>query len=122
MISKSKTVDSYIAQFPNDVQKRLKELRVILKKAAPGATEGLKWGEPAFSYDRVLFIFGGYKDHVSFYPTPRILKAFKKDLAKLKTSAAAVQFPLDKPIPKAVVKKLALARVKDLKENDAKWM
>jgi uncharacterized protein YdhG (YjbR/CyaY superfamily) len=116
------TVSEYIAKQPAAQQKKLREMRTLLKKAAPGATEEVKWGAPAFAYKRILFVYAGFKDHVSLMPTPEVLRAFKKELKGYKTGKGSVQFPLDTPLPKALITRLAKRRVKDAKEKDVRWM
>ncbi len=120
--TKATTALEYIALAPKQAQKKLREMRALLKKAAPGATEGLKWGAPTFSYKRILFAYAAFKDHVSLMPTPPVIKELKKDLAKYKTTAATIQFPYDVPLPKALITKVAKLRVKAAKEKDVRWM
>src|SRR5687768_2636440 len=67
---KPETVADYIDAAPEDARRRLREMRACLRKAAPGATESLKWGVPALSYQRILFTFAAFKHHIGFYPTP----------------------------------------------------
>jgi uncharacterized protein YdhG (YjbR/CyaY superfamily) len=117
-----KTVIDYINATPKDARKRLREMRTILRKAAPKAQEGLKWGMPSLSYSRILFSYAAFKNHVSLFPTPSVIKAFAKDLSKLTTSRGTIHFPLDKPLPAAIIRRIALFRVRELKEKDAKWM
>lgn len=121
-MAKAKTISEYIAQAPKAGQKKLKEMRGILKKAAPKATEAIKWGAPTFAYKRILFAYAAYKDHVSLMPTPAVLKELKKDLAGYKTGKGSVQFYYEKPLPKALILKLAKLRVKHSKEKDIRWM
>lgn len=119
---KPKTIDEYIISAPVEAQKKLLELRSILKKAAPGATEAIKWGSPVFEENRILFAFAAYKSHLNFMPTPSAMKPFKKELAKYTTGKGSIQFPYDKPLPKTLIAKIAAFRVKELREKDAKWM
>ena len=119
---KPKNVTEYIDAKPKDAQKRLREMRAILRKAAPSAQEGLKWRMPSLSYRRILFSYAAFKNHVSMFPTPSVIKAFAKDLSKFTTSRATIHFPLDKPLPVALIRRIALFRVRELKERDAKWM
>jgi len=119
---KAKTIPEYIEAAPKEAQKNLRDLYAILKKAAPGATEGLKWSNPVFEYERILFAFAAYKTHLNFMPTPSALEPFKKELAKYKTGKGSIQFPYDKPLPKTLIRKIATHRVKELKEKDVKWM
>jgi uncharacterized protein YdhG (YjbR/CyaY superfamily) len=116
------TVSEYIARQPAARQKKLREMRALLKKAAPGATEEVKWGAPTFAYKRILFAYPAYKHHISFAPTPAVIAALKKELKGYKTGKGSVQFPLEKPLPKALITKLAKRRVKDAKEKDIRWM
>jgi uncharacterized protein YdhG (YjbR/CyaY superfamily) len=116
------TVSEYIAKMPKDRQKKLKEMRAVLKKAAPGATEEVKWGAPTFAYKRILFAYAAYAKHISIMPTPAVITALKKELQGYKTGKGSVQFPYDKPLPKALITKLAKRRVKDAKEKDIRWM
>jgi uncharacterized protein YdhG (YjbR/CyaY superfamily) len=121
-MQKPQSVAEYIAGFPEPVQQRLQEMQACLRKAAPGAEESLKWGVPAFSYQRILFTFAAFKHHISLYPTPAVIKALAQDLAKFKTSSSTIQFPLEKPLPLAVIRKVALFRVRESIEKDARWM
>ncbi|MCB9806179.1 DUF1801 domain-containing protein [Candidatus Nomurabacteria bacterium] len=119
---KPQTISEYIKQAPKESQKQLKEIRKCLKEVTPKAIESLKWSMPAFSYDRILFTYAGFKKHIGFYPTPSVIKEFKKELINYKTAKGSIQFPLDKPLPISLIKKIAKFRVKELKEKDAKWM
>ena len=115
------TVPEYIDAAPKEAQKKLRELRAVIRKAAPKAKEGLKWGMPAYSLERILVTFAGFKHHVGFYPTPSAVKAFAKELSKFKQSSAAIQFPLDKPLPLELIRKITAFRVRESVEQDAKW-
>ena len=121
-MSKPKTVAEYIAGAPKESQAKLREMRALLKNAAPGATEGIKWGVPVLSYKRILFAYNAIKGNISFMPTPPVIVAFKKDLTKYETGKATVKFPLKKPLPKTLVTKMAKYRVKESKEKDVRWM
>jgi len=122
MPAKPKTMDEYIRAAPREAQPKLRELRAILRKAAPGAKETLKWGNPVFEAERILFAFAAFKSHISFMPTPSAMEPFKKELSKFTTGKGSIQFPYDKPLPKALIRRIAAYRVKELKEKDARWM
>lgn len=111
----------YINRAPKEAQKKLREMRACIRACAPGATETLKWGMPAFSYKRILVTFAAFKHHIGFYPTPSALRAFAKDLRHFTTSSATIQFPLDKPLPLALIRKITKFRVRESNEEDAKW-
>lgn len=121
-VNKPTTVDQYIDAAPADARVRLVELRECLQKVAPDAEEGLKWGNPAFTQKRVLFAFAAYKNHINFYPTPAVIEAFKSELGEYHTTDAALQLPLDQPMPFELIEKLAQHRLKEVLKNDAKWM
>ena len=115
------TIADYINAAPKDARKKLREMHVCIRKAAPGATEGLKWGMPAFSYKRILVTFAGFKHHIGFYPTPSAVKAFAQDLSGFKTAGNSIQFPLDKPLPLPLIRKITSFRVRESIEKDGKW-
>ena len=120
--AKPKTVNEYIKAAPKEAQEKLKEIRAILQKVAPNATETLKWGQPVFEENRILFAVAAFKSHLNFMPTPSSLEPFKKELADYKTGKGTIQFPYDKPLPKALIRKIAAYRARDVRENDARWM
>jgi len=120
-LPKPKTITEYIAAAPLPVQEKLYQLLACIRKAAPRAEESLKWGKPAFSYDRILVVFAASKNHVGFYPTPSAVKAFAKELSGYKTGSGSIQFPLDKPLPVSLVSKITRFRVKESREEDVKW-
>jgi len=120
--NKPVTVDEYIAGFSEDTQELLKQMRECLRKVAPEAEESLKWSQPAFSFDTILFQYAAFKHHISLYPTPSAIKAFAKDLKDYKTSSSTIQFPLDKPLPLSLIQQIAEYRVKECIENNVKWM
>lgn len=114
-------IAEYIDAAPKEAQKKLREILVCIRAAAPGAKESLKWGMPAFSYQRILVTFKAFKHHLGFYPTPSAVKAFAKELAKFNTASASIQFPLDKPLPLTLIRKITVFRVKESIAEDAKW-
>jgi uncharacterized protein YdhG (YjbR/CyaY superfamily) len=117
-----KTIDDYIEAAPREGHKHLRELYAILKRVAPGATEALKWGSPVFEEKRILFSFSAHKSHLNFMATPSALEPFRKELANHKTGNSTIQVPYDKPLPRALIRKIATYRARDVRENDARWM
>jgi uncharacterized protein YdhG (YjbR/CyaY superfamily) len=104
-------IDKYINGFPRTVQVILKKVQEIIKNNAPNAKEAIKYGVPTFVLHGNLVHFAAYKNHIGFYPTPSAMVAFKKELSIYKTSKGAVQFPTDKPLPLALIKKIVKFRV-----------
>jgi len=115
------TITEYIEAFPQQTQDRLREMLACLREAAPGATENLKWQQPALSYKWILFQFAAFKNHVSLYPTPEVVIAFEKELAPYQTSSSTIQFPLNQPLPVVLIRKIADYRVQEA-EKGVKWM
>jgi uncharacterized protein YdhG (YjbR/CyaY superfamily) len=115
------TIEEYIDATPKETQKKLREILFCIRKAAPGAKEGLKWGMPGFSYGRVLVTFAAFDRHIGFYPTPSAVRAFAKELSSFTTSSATIRFPLDKPLPLTLIRKITQFRVRESVEQDKKW-
>src|SRR5512139_2338078 len=120
--AKPTSVMEYIDATTGEVKERLLELRGILREVAPDATESLKWGSPVFEEKRILFSFSAFKSHINFMPTHSAMIPFEKELTDYKTGKDTIQFPYSKPLPKALIKKIAAYRVKEVKENGALWM
>jgi uncharacterized protein YdhG (YjbR/CyaY superfamily) len=116
-----KSITEYINAAPKEAQKKLREMRACIRAAAPGAEESLKWGMPAFSYRRILVTFAAFKHHIGFYPTPSAVKAFANDLSKFATAKGSIQFPLEKPLPLPLIRKITAFRVRESIEKDKKW-
>ncbi|MDP1677816.1 MAG: DUF1801 domain-containing protein [Bacteroidota bacterium] len=106
-------IDDYIAGFPKSTQKLLKEIRAAIKKAAPQTEEAIKYGIPTFMLNGNLAHFGGYEHHIGFYPAPRAIEVFKKELSKYEGGKGTIQFPIDKPLPIGLIKKIVKFRVKE---------
>ncbi|MET0244130.1 MAG: DUF1801 domain-containing protein [Flavitalea sp.] len=112
-------IDEYIAGFPSDVQKKLNELRATIAKAAPKATEAIKYAMPTFIQDGNLVHFAGYKNHIGFYPAPSGITNFEKELRPYVTSKGAIQFRMDQKIPLALVTRIVKFRIKDNQDQMA---
>jgi len=119
---KPSNVDEYIDAAPLFAQDKLREIRSVLRKVSPNATETLKWGNPVFIEKRILFSYSAFKKHINFMPTAPALKPFEKELSEFTTGKDTIQFPYDKPLPTALIQRIAEYRIKDVRENDAKWM
>lgn len=107
------TIDKYIATFPKKVQLILKGLRKTIKAAAPGAEERISYQMPAYFLNGNLVYFAAYKKHIGFYPTSSGIRAFKKELSVYKGAKGSVQFPIDKPLPLALISKIVKFRVSE---------
>ncbi len=112
-----KTVDAYIAKAPQGVRAKLRQIRAIIKTAAPGAEEKISYGMPYYAYHGRLVYFAAAKHHIGFYALPTAVETHIKQLKNYQTSKATIQFPLDEPLPVALIKRLVAYRVK---ENERK--
>ena len=113
MQKKPKDIDDYISWFEGDVKKQLEEIRTIIHKAAPAATETISYSMPAFKMNKVLVYFAGYNHHIGFYPTPSAIVKFAKELSGYATSKGAVQFPIDQALPKQLIQDMVTFRIKE---------
>jgi uncharacterized protein YdhG (YjbR/CyaY superfamily) len=110
-------IDQYISSFPTATQNLLKQMRKVISKAAPKAKESIKYAMPTFEYYGNLVHFAAYKNHIGFYPAPSGLKAFQIEIDAYANSKGAVQFPLDKPLPIALITKIVKFRVIENETN-----
>lgn len=109
---KAKDIDEYIADFPPEVQFRLKTLRTAIKKAAPKAEEAIKYQMPTFVLNGNLIHFAGYKNHIGLYPGSKPIEEFKDELSRYEISKGTIRLPLDKPIPLGLVGRITKFCVK----------
>jgi uncharacterized protein YdhG (YjbR/CyaY superfamily) len=109
--TKPKTIDEYLSAVPENIREILEKLRETIHSAAPSAKEVISYGMPAFKINSVLVYFAVAKNHIGFYPTTSPIVVFKDDLAEYKTSKGAIQFPMDKPLPFDLIRKIVEYRV-----------
>lgn len=123
-MTKPKTVDDYIAGFPDEVRERLDELRRVSQRAAPGAAEGLKWGDPAYIHERgtILFMFSGHKAHANFVFTPSTREAFAAELTEYRTGKGSVALPYDAPVPTDLLTRMVKYRIGEYEADGVNWM
>lgn len=112
-----KSIDEYIAQFPADIKVLLQQVRETIREMAPEAVETIKYGMPTFVLNENLVHFAGYTKHIGFYPTPSGLNAFSEEVNQFKHSKGAVQFPLDKPLPLDLVRKITKFRIEEVQRK-----
>jgi len=109
----AKNVDEYVDRCPGEVQRLLTRMRLTIRKAAPEAKEKISYGIPTLALNGNLVHFAVFKNHIGFYPTPSAIAAFSKQLSSYQHSKGAVQFPLDEPLPLALVSRMVRFRVKE---------
>ena len=107
-----KNTDEYLAGVPEPARGILNKVRATIRSVAPAeATETISYGMPAFKYKGVLVWFAAFSNHCSLFPGSSVIEAFKNELKGFSTSKGTIHFPLDKPLPAALVKKLVKARI-----------
>ncbi len=107
------TIDAYIANFPNEIQKLLQQMRQTIQRAAPEASEKISYQLPTFYLDGNLVHFAAYDHHIGFYPTPSGIEHFQAELVGYKQGKGSVQFPIDEPLPLTLIGKIVAFRVQE---------
>lgn len=113
------SVDIYIQSFPPQTQRVLEAIRSAIRETAPDAQETIKYGIPTYTLNGNLVHFGGYARHVGFYPTPDAISHFAQELSSYTQAKGSVQFPLDQPLPLALIKKIVVYRIKQSQHKSA---
>ena len=107
-------VEEFIDSFPKETQILLNEIRNIVREEAPGAVEGMAYGMPGYKTNgKPLVYFCAYKKHIGFYATPTGHKQFAVELLKYKQGKGSVQFPIDKPLPLDLIRRIVRFRIKE---------
>jgi len=107
-----KTVDEYFATVPEPARSTLQKIRAAIRSGVPPeATEGISYGMPMFKHNGVLVWFAAFANHCSFFPTAGVIAAFKNELKAFPTSKGAIRFPVDRPLPAALVRRMVKARL-----------
>jgi uncharacterized protein YdhG (YjbR/CyaY superfamily) len=109
----AKGVEEYLARVPEPARSTLNTMRAMIRSVVPAeTTEVISYGIPTFKHKRALVAIAAFKDHCSFFPLgSSALDAFQKELKHFRVSKGTLHFPLDKPLPAALVKKMVKARV-----------
>jgi uncharacterized protein YdhG (YjbR/CyaY superfamily) len=107
-------IDEYIAGFPQDVQERLEQIRMTIRKAAPGAEETISYRIPAFKLNGPLIYFAAFKAHIGMYPiTTAVREKYKKELSVYEGGKGTVRFPFERPIPYSLIGKIVKFKIKE---------
>jgi len=106
------SIDEYIAAFPQETQELLRQVRTVVRAAAPAATETISYAIPTFDLNgKHLVHFAGYAKHIGFYPTGSGGEAFAEELKGYKGGKGSVQFPIGKPLPIDLIRRIVEFRV-----------
>ncbi|MDD2371243.1 MAG: DUF1801 domain-containing protein [Firmicutes bacterium] len=104
-------IDDYIIGFPEEVQKKLMEIRKVIRETAPMAEEKISYRMPTFYFKGNLVHFAAFSKHIGLYPGPSGVAAFKEELVGYKSSKGAIQFPLDEDLPLGLIRRIVQFRV-----------
>lgn len=118
-MEKISSIHAFIAQYPAPVQLKLEEIRTLIQKLAPEATEAIAYGIPTFKLNGNLIHFSAYKQHIGLYPGADGIAHFADQFEKLgyAYSKGAVQFPMEKTLPKKLIKEIVQYRIKKQKSR-----
>ena len=106
--------ETYISSFPDQTRKLLTEIYETCKVLMPYAKEKISYGMPCFALKQNVVYFAGFKNHIGFYPTASGVEAVKAELVGFKFSKGAIQFPIDRALPKELIQKIVLFRLKEI--------
>src|SRR5262249_3885458 len=110
--SKPKSVDDYLEGVPEPARSTLNKIRAAIQSVVPkGTIEVISYGIPGFRYKRMLVWYAAFADHCSLFPTASVIAKFKDELKAYRISKGTIQFPVDKPLPAALLKKILKARI-----------
>jgi uncharacterized protein YdhG (YjbR/CyaY superfamily) len=109
----AKSVDEYLAGVPEPGRSTLKQIRTVIRSVVPPETiETISYGIPTFKYKRGLVAYAAFTNHCSFFPLgSSALDSVQEELKEFRVSKGTLHFPLDKPLPDALVKKIVKARI-----------
>jgi uncharacterized protein YdhG (YjbR/CyaY superfamily) len=115
------SVDDYISTLPKDTQKIMQEIRKTIKTVAPKAEETISYQMPAFKLDgQYIAHYAAWKKHIGMYPVPAGDEAFRKEIAPYLGAKSSLQFPLDKPLPLQLIRKMVKFRIAENLKNEKK--
>jgi uncharacterized protein YdhG (YjbR/CyaY superfamily) len=114
-----KNVDEYLAGVPEPARTTLQKIRAVIRSAVPReASEIISYRMPAFKHNGVLVWFAAFSKHCSLFPTASVIEELKNELKGYATSKGTIQFPVDKPLPAALLRKLVKTRVAQMESKN----
>jgi uncharacterized protein YdhG (YjbR/CyaY superfamily) len=115
------TVEEYLAAVPEPARSTLNKVRATIRSVVPKETvEVISYGIPAFKHKKVLVWYAAFSDHCSLFPTASVIEKFKEELKDYRLSKGTIHFPVDKPLPSALLKKMVKARLAEI-EGKKGW-
>lgn len=118
----AKSVEEYLAGVPEPARTTLSKVRATIRASAgPEATEVISYGMPGFRYKGMLVWYAAFSEHCSFFPgNSSLIEEFGEDLAGYSTSKGTIRFPLDKPLPAALIRKIVRTRMAENEQKKAR--
>jgi len=117
--SAPETIDGYIAEFPENIQKILESIRTTIREAVPDAKEAIKYRMPTFTLNGNLVHFAAFRNHIGFYPAPQGIDEFQDELSRYAGAKGSVRFPLTEPVPLDLIRRIAQFRAERNREKGA---
>jgi uncharacterized protein YdhG (YjbR/CyaY superfamily) len=108
-----KTVNEYVAALPTTSKAAIKQLRQVIQEAAPDATEAISYNMPSFKYHGGLIWYAAWKEHISIYPRTKLMEEALPELENYEGNKGTIKFPLDKPLPLALIRKIVKCRIRE---------
>ncbi len=102
----SASISDYISKQPAEQQAILRKIRQLIQTLLPEAEERLSYGVPSFRLNGISIVYASFKKHIGLYPEPEVIEFFQKELAEYQTAKGTIQFPLDKPVPYALIERI----------------
>jgi uncharacterized protein YdhG (YjbR/CyaY superfamily) len=119
---KTHTVEEYLAAVPENARSQFLKLRLAVQAAVPrGATDTISYGIPAFKHKGATIWYAAFSKHCSLFPTASVIEAFKSELRDFTISKGTIHFPLDKPLPLALIKRIVKARFSPSKPDKKRY-
>lgn len=106
-----RSIDEYVKTFPPHTRSLLRQMRRTIRAVVPEAEEAIRYGMPTFRLQKNLVHFAAYGHHIGFYPGPAAITAFTRQISNYQTSKGTIQFPLDRPLPLNLIRKIVEFRV-----------
>lgn len=113
MTNQPTTIDAYLAQWPDDIRKRLESIREVIRATAPEASEAMSYQMPTYQLYGNLVHFAAFKNHIGFYPAPSGIVSFSEALSHYKSAKGSVQFPHSEPLPLSLIEDIVRFRVQE---------
>lgn len=112
------SIEEYLAEYPPETRVKLEEIRNLIRKKAPQATESISYGIPTYkTFGKPLVYFAGFKNHIGFYATPTGNTEFTEELTNYKHGKGSIQFPLKREVPLWLIEQMVIFRVKENEEK-----